>query len=373
MSTLLITITQVSILLAFIMVMVLILTYVERKVLARIQMRMGPMRTGPHGILQSLADMMKLLAKEDIRPHGSDRMLFYLAPLFVFVPSFLIWVTIPFTHNIVVENLELGLFYIVAVSTVSIVGMVLAGWASGGKYSILGSARSAAQLISYELPLVFVIAGVGILAQSFNLITIVNQQSSIPAIVYQPLGFTIFFVAGLAEVGRIPFDIPHAESEVVGGPFVEYSGIRWSIFFLAEYANTLAIATLSVLLFLGGWSGPLTEHFEWLQPIWLILKVSAILFLIFWIRATLPRFRIDQLMQFAWKILLPLSFVYIMVNATVPFVETVLTSNAASNQLTGIAQIILSASQILILFLVAFAISKRRKKYLTHLHQGVPA
>ena len=352
---------------------VLILTWLERKALARIQMRIGPMRVGFYGILQPVADALKLISKEDILPSWTDRRVYWIAPIAVFIPSFLLWVSIPISRDLVIRKLDLGLLYIVAISVLSVLGLVMAGWGSGNKYAVLGGLRAAGQLLSYEIPFIMGILAVAMLSQSLNLRQVVDDQSIVANIVKQPLGLFVFFLAGLAELGRTPFDIHHAESEVVGGPFVEYSGIRWSIFFLAEYANTLAIATLSVLLFLGGWSGPLTEHFEWLQPIWLILKVSAILFLIFWIRATLPRFRIDQLMQFAWKILLPLSFVYIMVNATVPFVETVITSNAASNQLTGIAQIILGACQILILFLVAFAISKRRKKYLTHLHQGVPA
>ncbi len=289
-------------------------TYIERKVLGRIQQRLGPTMTGPFGIMQAIADAVKLLLKEDIRARGGDAFIYYLAPVALFVPSFLMWVTIPFTRDLVLRNLELGLFYITAVTVLSIVGMVLAGWASGSKYSVLGSARSAAQLISYELPIIFVIAGVGLLAQSFNLVTIVERQTLTPFIVLQPLGFAIFFVAALAEVGRIPFDIPQAESEVVGGPFVEYTGMRWAIFFLSEYANTFALATMASLIFLGGWNGPLLPPLVWLGA-----KIMLVTLVIFWLRATLPRLRVDQLMSFAWKFLLPLAFLYFVINAAMLF------------------------------------------------------
>lgn len=371
MSYLLTTTLQVIALLGFILLVVLALTYLERKVLGRIQMRMGPMRTGPWGILQAIADTMKLLAKEDLRPRAGDWLLFYLAPIVIFVPSFLVWVTIPFARQIVVRSLDLGLLYIVAVSTVSIVGMVLAGWSSGSKYSILGSARSAAQLISYELPIVFVIAGVGILAQSFNLVTIVEKQSTVPFALYQPLAFVIFLLAGLAEVGRIPFDIPQAESEVVGGPFVEYSGMRWSIFFVAEYANTFAISVLGALLFLGGWSGPFSDRFELLQPVWLFLKVSVLILVIFWIRATLPRLRIDQLMRFAWTVLLPLSFVHILFNATALFVQRYSLDASGVYALDAAGQVGLGFAQWLVLIVSTYAVLSQVEYYRTRHRQGV--
>jgi len=301
---------KITVVLLFITVTVLVLTYLERKVLGRIQNRLGPMRTGPWGIMQPIADAIKLLVKEDLMPTMTDKVVFWLAPLVVFVPAFLIWVTIPFTQDLVVRHLDLGVFYIIAVSVVSIVGMVMAGWGSANKYALLGGARAAAQLISYELPLIVVFLGVAMMAQSLNLKEIVALQDPWPYALIQPLGFFIFFMAGLAEVSRIPFDIPHAESEVMGGPFIEYSGMHWAMFFLAEYANTFAIAALTVLLFLGGWNGPI------LPPIvWFMLKCYAIILVIFWMRATLPRFRIDQLMAFAWKVLLPVSFLNILIVA----------------------------------------------------------
>jgi len=307
----------IALLVAFITIVVLGLTYLERKFLARIQQRLGPMRTGPWGLLQPIADAIKLLLKEDILPAMTDKAIYWLAPLVVFVPAFIIWVSIPFTQDIVVRNLELGIFYILAVSGVSIVGLVMAGLGSSNKYALLGGLRAAAQLISYEVPLIVVVIAIVMMSQSLNLKTIVIDQDPIWYVLLQPLGLLIFLLAGLAEVGRAPFDIPFAESEVIGGPFVEYSGIHWSIFFLAEYTNTLAVAVLATVLFLGGWHGPLFgADAAWavnlLQALWFALKTLGIILAIFWIRATVPRFRIDQLMGFAWKILLPLSFLNVL-------------------------------------------------------------
>ena len=221
------------------------------------QLRLGPTRTGPFGLLQPIADAVKLVLKEDIVPNDAERVIFWVAPIIVVISAFMLWVTIPFTPGIVVENLEnMGLFYIGAVGVIGILGLVLAGWGSANKYGVIGGLRAAAQLISYEIPLIMVLISVAIVTQTFNLVDIVNLQSPVPFVLVLPLGFVLFFVAGLAEVGRTPFDIYFAESEIVGGPFVEYSGAHWAVFFLSEYINTFAIATLTVLLFLGGWSGP---------------------------------------------------------------------------------------------------------------------
>ncbi len=297
-------------------IVVLSLTWLERKALGRLQLRFGPTRTGPFGLLQPLADAVKLVIKEDIIPSSSDRALFWVAPVIVFIPAFMIWVTIPATQNLVLRNLELGLFYIIAFAVVGILGLVLAGWGSANKYGVLGGLRSAAQLISYEIPVILVVVAVAILAESLDLKVIVNQQSSLPYLVLFPLGLVIFFIAGLAEVGRTPFDIYHAESEVVGGPFVEYSGAHWAVFFLAEYINTFAIAALTALLFLGGWLGPGPL---WLGIGWFLLKVYAVILVIFWVRGTFPRLRIDQLMAFAWKVMVPLSFYAILIAAVYRF------------------------------------------------------
>ena len=297
-------------------IVVLSLTWLERKFLGRLQLRFGPTRTGPFGLLQPLADAVKLVIKEDIIPSSSDRVLFWVAPIIVFIPAFMIWVTIPATQNLVLRNLELGLFYIIAFAVVGILGLVLAGWGSANKYGVLGGLRSAAQLISYEIPVILVVVAVAILAESLDLTVIVNEQTSLPYLVVFPLGLGLFFIAGLAEVGRTPFDIYHAESEVVGGPFVEYSGAHWSVFFLAEYINTFAIAALTALLFLGGWLGPGPL---WLGIVWFFLKVYAVILVIFWVRGTFPRLRIDQLMAFAWKVMVPLSFYAVLITAVYKF------------------------------------------------------
>ena len=309
----------------FLSVMVLVLTWLERKALARIQMRMGPMRVGFHGTLQPLADAVKLVTKEDILPSWADRRVYWLAPLAVFVPALLLWVTIPVASDLVLRNLELGLFYIVAVSVLSVMGLVMAGWGSANKYAVLGGLRAAGQLVSYEIPFIMAILGVAMLSQSLDLSRIVDGQASVANILVQPLGLFIFLTAGLAELGRTPFDIHHAESEVVGGPFVEYSGAHWAVFFLAEYMNTFTIAALTALLFLGGWRWP-DMPFDGaphaaLSAIWFFLKTYAVILLIFWIRGTYPRLRIDQLMAFGWKLLVPLSFLNIVMTGAVLFYE----------------------------------------------------
>ena len=307
----------------FLSVTVLALTWLERKGLARIQMRMGPMRVGFHGTLQPLADAIKLVVKEDILPSWADRRVYWLAPLAVFIPALMLWATIPLARDAVLANLELGLFYIVAFSVLSVMGLLMAGWGSANKYAVLGGLRAAGQLVSYEIPFIMALLGVAMLVQSLNLIEIVEAQVRWAHILIQPLGLFIFLTAGLAELGRTPFDIHHAESEVVGGPFVEYSGAHWAVFFLAEYINTFTIAALTVLLFLGGWRWP-GMPFDGLlnsslSVVWFLVKTYAVIALIIWIRGTYPRLRIDQLMAFGWKLLVPLSFVNIVVTGIVLF------------------------------------------------------
>ena len=295
---------------------VLSLVWLERKALGRLQLRLGPTRTGPMGLMQPVADAVKLVLKEDIIPSASDKAIFYVAPVIVMISAFMIWVTIPGAQNAVVRNLDLGLFYITAFAVVGILGLVLGGWGSANKYGVMGGLRSAAQLISYEIPIIMVVVAVAMLAQSLDLRVVVENQTKLPYIAILPLGFVIFFISGLAEVGRTPFDIYHAESEIVGGPFVEYSGAHWAVFFLAEYINTFAVAALATLMFLGGWLGP------WLPGIvWFLLKVYAVILVVFWVRGTLPRLRIDQLMAFAWKVLVPLSFYAILITAVYLFYD----------------------------------------------------
>ena len=306
---------------------VLSLTWLERKFLGRLQRRLGPTRTGPMGLLQPVADGLKLVLKEDLIPSWADRAVFWVAPLAVLVPSFMVWVTIPASKNLVLRNLDMGLFYIIAFSVLTILGLVLAGWGSANKYGTLGGLRSAAQLISYEIPVIMVVIAVAMLAQSLDLRVISISQVpvtdvdipkinaiDIPFAVLQPLGLIIFLIAGLAELGRTPFDIYFAESEIVGGPFVEYSGAHWSVFFLAEYMNTFFIAALTAILFLGGWYGP------WLPGwLWFLIKAYFVVLIIFWIRGTFPRLRIDQLMAFAWQVMVPLSFANIVITGIYMF------------------------------------------------------
>ena len=285
------------------------LVWLERKLLGRLQGRPGPTRVGPFGLLQPIADALKLLAKEDISPGSSQKVLFFVAPLLVFVPSFVIWLTFPVAENLVVRNLGLGLFFFVAFSVLSIVGLVLAGWSSNSKYAILGGFRAAAQLVSYEIPIIMSILVVAMLAGTLDFVEVVEAQEAVPYIAMVPLAFVIFLIAGLAEVGRTPFDIYFAESEVVGGPFVEYSGAHWAIFFLAEYVNTFVVGLLGALLFLGGWMWPFGPDLPTPAAAGLVLvKAYFLTVIIFWVRATYPRMRIDQLMSFGWKWLIPLSF-----------------------------------------------------------------
>ncbi len=319
-------------------IVVLTLVWIERKFLGRLQRRLGPTRTGPFGLIQPIADAVKLVLKEDLIPSKSDKAIFWVAPLLVLVPSFMIWVTIPAAKGLVLRNLELGLFVIVALLVVSILGLLLAGWGSANKYGALGGLRSAAQLVSYEVPLVMVVVSVAILVESLDLRVIAASQVpwgeakevlnevteaggsfnhiGVPLIVIFPLGAVLFLIAGLAEVGRIPFDIYFAESEIVGGPFVEYSGAHWSVFFLAEYINTFLVGALTALFFLGGWYGPFLP--EWM---WFLLKTYAVVLVIFWIRGTFPRLRVDQLMAFGWKAMIPLSFVGVVICAVYRFYD----------------------------------------------------
>ena len=309
---------RLNIIVAMMTVVVMGLIYIERKIIARFQMRLGPTRTGPLGMLQSVADALKLLGKEDLRPKGADPWVFELAVYFVFVPVFLGFVAIPFALDWNVRVLELGLFYVIAVSSVNLVGWVMAGWASDNRYAMLGALRAAAQGISYEVPLILSVLAVAMVAQSLNLNEIVEQQGRVPYIVWQPLAFAIFYVAMLAELNRTPFDIPVGESEVVGGPFVEYSGIRWSMFFLAEYAGLFILALLGSAIFLGGWAWPLGEEAGvWLQFTLTAVKTGFLIFTVFWVRVTVPRMRIDQLMAFSWKVLLPISFALILANGLI--------------------------------------------------------
>jgi len=297
---------------------VIALTWLERKVIGRMQERLGPMRVGPWGLLQGFADTIKLITKEDVRPTSADRWTFELAPFVVVVPVIMALVALPFTAEIFIRNMALGLFYILAISSLSIVGFVMAGWGSDNKYALLGGVRAGAQLISYEVPLVLSVVAVAMLGQSLNLYSIVEFQDDTPWIVYQPLAFIIFTIAGLAELYRQPFDIPVAESEVVGGATVEYSGIRWSMFQLSEFTSLVLISILASLLFLGGWIWPFNTDLDaWAQALLMLVKTSAFIVFFMWMRGSMPRLRIDQLMVLCWQILIPFTLLQIMINGLV--------------------------------------------------------
>ncbi|MBI5399766.1 NADH-quinone oxidoreductase subunit NuoH [Candidatus Saganbacteria bacterium] len=306
---LIILLLKIAAVLVFISLTVLFLVYAERKVSAHFQVRYGPMRVGWHGGLQMIADTIKLLLKEDITPKDVDKLVFFIAPILCFVSAYLAYLTLPFSPQIVVKNLNIGLLYILGVTSLTVLSLMMAGWASNNKYALLGGFRSVAQIISYEIPLVLSVLPVVMMAGSLNLITIVEAQKSLPFILVQPLGFLLYLTAAAAEANRAPFDIPEAEQELVAGYNVEYSGIKFSMFFLAEYVNMFTICALAAILFLGGWQGPI------LPPvIWFLIKVYLLVFVLMWVRWTFPRLRIDQLMSFCWKILLPLALANFLIS-----------------------------------------------------------
>jgi NADH-quinone oxidoreductase subunit H len=296
------------------------LTWLERKIAGHIQQRLGPMRVGWHGLLQPLADGIKLLTKEDHIPAEADRFLFTLAPIITLVPPFAVFVAIPFGDSVSIfgeeitlylADMNVGLLYILAVAGIGTFGVILAGWASNSKYAVLGSLRTAAQMISYEIPMGFSVIGVVMLAQSMSLVDIVEAQAGMWNVVYQPLGFFVFFVAGLAEAQRIPFDLPEAEGDLGAGYHTEYSGMRFSFFMIAEYLIVVILAALNVILFFGGWNGGVIP----LPPaVWYLLKVGFFVWVFMWFRFTFPRYRYDQLMKIGWKVLLPLSLANILVS-----------------------------------------------------------
>jgi len=293
---------KITIVWGVISLLVAYMTYFERKLIGHMQVRLGPMRVGPHGLLQPIADGLKLFLKEDIIPREADKAVFILAPLFALIPAFVVYSVIPISSGFVIANLNIGLLFVVGVSSLGIFGIVMAGWASGSKYSMLGGFRSAAQMISYEIFLGFALVGPLMLAGSLNMLDIVEAQKEMWFIVYQPLAFVLFFIAGLAETNRIPFDLPEAETELVAGFHTEYSGMKFAFFFLAEYANMMVVCSIAAVVFFGGYLGPGAPGAHWF-----ILKVFIGMFFMMWLRATLPRLRYDQLMGLGWKLMFPLA------------------------------------------------------------------
>ena len=296
-----------AIILTFVLSMIMGFIYIERRGIGRFQIRQGPNRTGPLGVLQPVADAIKVLLKEDIIPAKGDKWVFWLAPVVAFVPVLLIFAVIPFQGGALLADLNIGILFIVAISSVTAVGIFMAGWGSNNKYSLIGAMRDVAQLVSYEIPLVLSVVGVVLIAGSLSMTQIVEAQT-IPFILLQPLGFLIFFLGALAEINRTPFDLVEADSEIIAGYHIEYSGMKFAMFYLAEYCEVLAISAITATLFLGGWRGPL------LPPVlWFLIKVVGVFFVIIWIRSTIPRLRIDQVMAFAWKYLFPLALVNLLI------------------------------------------------------------
>ncbi len=293
------------------------LTYAERKVMAAMQMRKGPNVVGPFGLFQPFADAIKMLMKETIIPMGANRYLFILAPMLTFMLAMIAWAVIPVNDGWAIADINVGVLYLFAISSLGVYGVIIAGWASNSKYAFLGALRSAAQMVSYEVSMGFVIVTVLLCVGSLNLNDIVTAQRHLWfAIPLFPM-FVIFFISALAETNRAPFDLPEGESEIVAGFFVEYSSLSFGLFFLGEYANMILMSALTSILFLGGWLAPVgIAPFTWLPgPIWLILKICLCLFVFIWVRATFPRYRYDQLMRLGWKVFLPLSLFWLVVTS----------------------------------------------------------
>jgi NADH-quinone oxidoreductase subunit H len=300
---------KVALILGFILLNVLFLIWLERKLGGHIQNRLGPIYTGPFGLLQTLADALKVLVKEDIIPAAADRWVFMIAPLVAFVPAVMIWLVVPFAPGVQARDLNIGILYVAAMTSFSVPALLMAGWSSGNKWSLLGAFRAGAQLISYEVPLILATLAVVMLAGSLSLSDIIGaQQERAWFIFLQPLGFIVYLIAAIAELNRTPFDLPEAESELVAGFNTEYSGFRFAIFFLTEYASLLSSSAIAATLFLGGWSGPFLPPF-----VWFLLKTYVFVFIAMWIRFTLPRLRVDQLMNLSWKLLLPVALLNVLV------------------------------------------------------------
>ena len=309
-------IVKLSIVLILLLTCAAYLVWVERKLLGRMQARYGPNRAGRYGLLQPMADVIKLITKEDTVPEGSSRIIFLVAPGVAGFVALLIFSVVPFGRNImlwgrsvplVITDLNIGLLFVLALSSIGVYGIALGGWASNSKYSLLGGIRGAAQMISYEIPLGLSVVPVVMLARSFSLVEINNAQSGYPFILVQPFSFIIFLIAAVAEIKRIPFDLPEAENELGAGYHTEYSGMRFGLFFLGEYITMILLGSLVAVFFLGGWQGP------FLPPIlWFLIKVGIVVFMLIWFRATFPRIRYDQLMSTGWKVLIPAALINII-------------------------------------------------------------
>jgi NADH-quinone oxidoreductase subunit H len=295
---------------ALVSVNALFLIWMERKVSAHMQLRPGPMEVGFHGAIQTVADALKLMGKELITPEEVDKPIYWLAPIVVFLPVLLSFLVIPFSSTMIIRDMNVGIVLILAFSTLSVLAILMAGWSSNNKYAVFGAIRSVAQNIAYEIPLLVTVMSIILMVGSFKLSDIVAGQSGHWFILTQPLAFILFVICATAETNRAPFDLPEAESELVAGFHTEYTGMRFALFFLAEYTNMFIVSAVATVLFLGGWHGPFLPG-----VIWFLLKVYAMIFLFMWFRWTFPRVRFDQLVTFSWKILIPLSFVNLLLTA----------------------------------------------------------
>ena len=307
----------VIIIISFIFLNAIMMGYLERKIAGHVQRRPGPMEVGFHGILQLVVDGVKLVAKELLVPINVDRTLFRLAPVLSFTPVILPLLVIPFSEKLQARDLHLGLVFIVSMTSINVMALLVGGWGSNNKYSMFGAMRAVAQTIAYEIPILLSMLAVILMANTFSLKEIVGAQQKIWFIVLQPLAFIIYIVSGVAETNRAPFDLPEAESELTAGFHTEYSGMGFSLFFLGEYTNMFTVASVATVLFLGGWHGPPLPYGEYLGIVWFFLKVYFLLFFMIMIRWTYPRVRFDQLLNFAWKYLVPFSLVNILITAVV--------------------------------------------------------
>jgi NADH-quinone oxidoreductase subunit H len=344
----------------FLLLIVLFLIWLERKVVARIQDRVGPNRVGGrYGLLQSVADAMKLMTKEDLTPAGADKLAFNLAPIIIVVFALLMWAVIPFAPGLIGTDLNVGLFYILAISSVSVVALLLAGWGSNNKYALLGAFRSVAQLVSYEVPMVMALLIPIILAGSMSMQRLVISQS-IWYLFVVPLSAIIFLISALAELGRTPFDLLEAESEIVAGYHIEYSGMKFALFFLAEFINTLFMSALFAVIYLGGWRGPGAVQYPLLGLIYFMIKMFVVYFFLIWIRGTLARVRIDQLLNFNWKFLVPLTLALILVVAVI---QKLLPGNVSD---VVRAAILLASNVILAILALEFVRRRARRQRTEH-------
>ena len=302
---------------SFVFLNAMILVYIERKVAGHIQRRPGPMEVGPHGILQTLIDGLKLMGKQIIFPDNIDKPLFCIAPLLAFVPAVVAFVVIPFSPRLQAVDLDMGIIFILALASLNVLAILLAGWSSNNKYSLIGAMRSVAQNIAYEIPMLLSLLAVLFMTNSLSMKSIVEAQKPLWFIVVQPVAFLIYFIASLAETNRAPFDLPEAESELTAGFHTEYGGMAYGLFYLGEYANMVMVGAITTTFFLGGWSGPPLPYMEYSGAFWFLAKVYFIVFSMIWFRWTFPRVRFDQLMNFCWKIMVPFGLVNLMITALV--------------------------------------------------------